>query len=678
MKYLLIICTSLLFFVAPAQEGNKVFHEVQAGETKYGISRAYGISIEALEKFNPDLRAGLRVGMKLYIPAPSQEDKAKNESTDVRDTVRYIYHTVQEGQTLYSLSKDYGLDYAEIKALNPEVEDGLKLGQVLRFPKNAKRYPDVLKPEEGYVLHTVQQGETAYSLARIYGLSLDSLYLLNPQLRDVLAIGQQLRFPEKGKVQNMTAGLNSDADTSSGPESGSEEYFLYKVKSGDTFYSLRKKFSVKRKELIRLNPELESSGLRNGLYIILPNKGKNEEAAWLDQLFSEVESDNSSSLEIPARKEVKKEEAVPNLDTIQTDYTKRYRVALMLPFFAPASLDTSFRYSNEVEKRSLVAMEFYQGFLMAADSLSHAGMNLSLDVQDTRNSKITVETKINALKRVPPDLIVGPLYANHVERVADEFAGQGTPVVSPLSNAVDVSNRANLIKCITSATYYTHAVAEILNGSQGRPNIVFAHTATPKELEELKQIKARLKATNGPVVFEELVGTDDNRFTVGSQVKDALREGSKNIFVVLSEKEVFLADMVNKLYALRDTSIQVVAPSKLLNINALDYKYLNAINLIMPDGNFIDQHLAATAHFENKYRARYKMMPSRFAYQGYDVGIYFLSHLWQYGPYFLQSLDKDQELLGTGFRLAKQKQGGYENTFMFTTALKDLELVRLN
>lgn len=666
-KILLSLAFSLVVTFTFAQAKESTFHEVKPGETKYGIATEYGISIEDLEKFNPDIKLGLRPSMKLYIPKLNTVAKP----AEVKDTVKYIYIEVKPQQTLYSISKDYGLSYAEIKALNPNIEDGLREGQMLKLPKGTKpATPKSFTPEKGFAYHTVEKGETAYSLSNDFDLSLDSLYLFNPDAKNALSIGQRLKYPSKTKG-SMAQGLNTDNTEKS--SQNEEEYSLYKVKSGDTYFSLGKNFEVSKETLRTLNPELVEGGLQVDRYIIIPNNLEKRDTAWLNQLFSEVETEQNTR---PAKSPKPKTTSSFNLDTLNIDYFKRHKVAIMLPFFATSSKDTS--YSLDFDIRSVVALDFYNGFLLAADSLTKAGMNLNLEVIDTRNSKAIIEDKINALQRSAPELIIGPLYKNHVERVAKAFESAGVPVVSPLSNQVEVKGISNLIQCITHEEAFAASVAKILNTKDGAKHIVFTHTGIAKELELQKQIKARIAAVDNQISFDEIVMVSDNRKATISRsaVINTRKEGQNNYYVCLSKNQVLLADMVNQLYKLRDKNISLIASSAIMDVNTLDYKYLNAINLLMPD----DHNLEAEDDvvFGKKYADVYGMLPSKYALQGYDVGLYFLNKLWLYGPYMKESLDQQpQEMKYTGFDFKKLEKGGYVNTFMFTTALKDYTLVRL-
>jgi len=129
-----------------------VFHEVKAKETKYSIAKQYGISIEQLEKQNPDIANELPIGYKLIIsggiPVKSTKVDAVTVETPKSDDIAYI---VKPKETLYSLSNQFGMKQDELIALNPELKNGVQEGMTLKIPaKNAlmavkKDYKDLTK-----------------------------------------------------------------------------------------------------------------------------------------------------------------------------------------------------------------------------------------------------------------------------------------------------------------------------------------------------------------------------------------------------------------------------------------------------------------------------------------------------------------------------------------------------
>ncbi len=106
-------------------EGNASFYTVKPKETLFGISKKFNITIEELKKSNPKLIDGLKIGMQLIIPTPS--NNVANDSTT------YVIHKVIKDDTLYNLSKKYEVTEEDLMSLNFELVDGLKLGMILKI-----------------------------------------------------------------------------------------------------------------------------------------------------------------------------------------------------------------------------------------------------------------------------------------------------------------------------------------------------------------------------------------------------------------------------------------------------------------------------------------------------------------------------------------------------------------
>jgi LysM repeat protein len=142
--------------VIPSQKGSKavatsttttqkaIFHEVMPKETKYSIAKQYGITIEELEKKNPDVVANLPIGYQLLIKgtAPKTQSIATDAQPKKEITVQnnkvaavnYTNYEVQPKETLYSLSKTFGLTQEELIALNPILKEGVEIGMILKVP----------------------------------------------------------------------------------------------------------------------------------------------------------------------------------------------------------------------------------------------------------------------------------------------------------------------------------------------------------------------------------------------------------------------------------------------------------------------------------------------------------------------------------------------------------------
>jgi LysM repeat protein len=134
---------------AQAVSKEPVYHEVLAKETKFGIAKQYGTTIEELEKLNPNIVSGLPVGQKILISGKPQNPQAVVETIRKTDNTEETY-TVKPKETLYSLSAQFGVTQEELIALNPELKNSVQEGMVLKIPVKTiaavkKDYKDLTK-----------------------------------------------------------------------------------------------------------------------------------------------------------------------------------------------------------------------------------------------------------------------------------------------------------------------------------------------------------------------------------------------------------------------------------------------------------------------------------------------------------------------------------------------------
>ena len=183
-------------------EGN--YYTVKAGDTLYGIASKYGISVDELKAANNLSSNTLTIGKVLVIPQV-EEPETPDEN---------IY-TVKSGDTLYSIANKYGMTVNELKALNNLTSNTLSIGQKLVVSEGNAATLDT---------YTVKSGDTLYSIANKYGLTVNELKSLNNLTSDLLSIGQVLNVSNSAVTPTPTN--------------------TYTVKSGDSLYSIAKQYGV--------------------------------------------------------------------------------------------------------------------------------------------------------------------------------------------------------------------------------------------------------------------------------------------------------------------------------------------------------------------------------------------------------------------------------------------------
>jgi len=269
---LLSIC--LLFIISPetalAQDNDT--HTVRAGDTLFSISRQYDITVGELREWNDLGAEGLSVGMSLIIVPPAQQDA--------------ITHTVTAQETLYSISRNYGVTIAEIQDWNNLESTILSVGQELTiytedgYTTENEELPDpapipeiedrepresmVTSPTAASTYYTVKSGDFLNRIASDHDMTTEELRRLNNLEGDMLSVGQRLI------VREMQSTPVVDEEFEESTPQG--RFVNYRLESGEDTESLLDRFSMTLEELESLNPGTNVRALSSGqrVTVLLP------------------------------------------------------------------------------------------------------------------------------------------------------------------------------------------------------------------------------------------------------------------------------------------------------------------------------------------------------------------------------------------------------------------------
>lgn len=205
MVQLFILSVFSIFFTPDSLRLEKidgksfVIHQVEQRETLFSISKRYGVAMSLVVEANPGADSGLELGQILKVPY------AGNSRTQTKDG---ILHKVGEKQTLYSLSKQYGVTVEELKSWNNIQEKDFKVGMTLLIRNKKSDQPDEISesvPESK--IHTVTEKQTLYAISRIYGVSVAEIIRWNELKSNDLKTGQKLTIfsPEQNPASSVTA-----------------------------------------------------------------------------------------------------------------------------------------------------------------------------------------------------------------------------------------------------------------------------------------------------------------------------------------------------------------------------------------------------------------------------------------------------------------------------------------
>ena len=504
----------------------------------------------------------------------------------------YYVHTVEAGQTLYSLAKAYDVSTAAIVHYNPLVAGGLQAGQILKIPAVGAPQQKMSQRKISRIFdeHEVKQGETVYSISRMYAVPVTTLLEDNASLDPThLAIGQKvlIRKDQKGdgNEQQSMEQLNEYKEALN---SVSNDYVYHLVVQGETLYSLSKLYNVSQEELIEWNSLTD--GLKAGAMIRV---GTVEQSA------------ASNGPDSTASDEIRQPAVFENVDIVANESTHQSNIALMLPLSAGGAANASF-------------LEFYQGFLLGMEDLKAEGLSFIVNLYNSSRSAQTVEQIVNSEEFKGTNLIVGPVYENELQAVLPYAIENRVAVVSPLA-----------------ATESLHA--PVLFGM------------APKESGKVEKMKT-VFAQNDNIV---LVYGKSNDSELEAEVKNALagktyqtynyigedipaslfKSESRNVYVVMARNEL---EVDKILAALSSAHNNLVSRSQLLSatVNVVGSSRWNRFNNI--DRNlffkmgvsYLTSYLAKRGNdiidrFDSRYIDAYQSLPSMYSYRGYDAAVIF-------------------------------------------------------
>jgi len=590
----------------------------------------------------------------------------------------YYIHTVKPGQTLYSISKAYNVSQKEISIENPGVISGLQIGQSLKIPVEATLKEEVDTsdlPDQGEAIqvHIVAKGETLYGIARKYGITEDLLLQAN---RGVTA--RNLKNGQRLIIPLMDEGAQE-------PAFDEEGIIYHKVKRRETLYSIARYYQVTVEDIRAANPELGWGGPKNKQVIRIPEpQVANQPKSIQDTL---TDTDLYADFPVSDLESYDYEE----LDSESFNRNRTYRVAFFIPFdFRPAEpLDsllkdvTSESRRNRITDRylreqripqSVPFLEFFQGSLLAIDSMRQTGMRLEVLYLDTRKSMDHCRSLLSHHNLEDFDLFIGPFYPFTLEVVSEFSRRHRIPLVTPFHNELDLVDQNPYLFQMSPSLEREYKEAAKLVASKHDYNIVYVRHEDSLDLEKHEYFKQLIfdgfddYHPSEPVVFKEVV----QRLEQTEQIIQSLTTDRKNLVVVPTRDEALASSVVSALYfQLREFEIEVMGSPYWTEFSSIDFRYFHQLHLVFYSAFWVDYHDSRVDAFLAEYRNYFYNEPTVTSKKGinygiaaYDMTLYFLNALRVHGPRFILSLDDyHPKLVQGGIRFDRlSRRGGYENS----------------
>ena len=607
-----------------AQQKKYILYTVKRGENIRSIAREYDISFRDLLRLNPDISRDPEPNTVIIVPNKNYGKKVVKVDVDI---IGVKFHAVKPKETLYGISKMYGVSQEALIAANPELKNGLKIGMNLKIPEVSEIKQD---NDIAYEFHIVVKDDTIYNLSKRYGITQFELIRLNPSLKYGLKIGLELVVPKTGNA-------NSEVPVN---------YEYHNVVKDDTLYNLSKRYNVSQLELMRLNPEL-NEGLKLGM--LLKIKTIQKEAAYNVKSEYEVTSHFKETL----------------------DFSKEINLVMLLPYQLN-TLSDSTRIKNFGKNHSLlnVVTDFHLGATMAIDSLRKRGLKINVKFLDSENSTQKLQSLIykNDFKEV--DAVIGPLYFDNALWLSKHIDAQ---VIVPFysKDQATISN-INLVKAAPENDLLESELINYLEQHYTGQNIVVINDGKSESQSKLWQIVNKLKAFKN--IQNVSVVKSQNGYINSKNISENLKGAKDNWVLLVSDEMLTTAAAVNNLKGLADNfKITLIAFNKGKNFDSVDNNLLGKLNFIYSTLEYLNTDDYNVNNFYKNYQNKNYAIPSKYALKGFDITYDALVRIASMGNLENGLQAGKSSRISTMFNYDKNWDGSFENNgtyiIQYNTAL---------
>jgi LysM repeat protein len=724
LKTLFVTVTLCLVTSANLLAQKFTTHSVKKGETLQSVAVKYGVSTQSILQYNKEIKDGSTLVLNTILVVPEAKVKTAvtvsgvmdlisnvmQDSVIKREPTGFAKHKVRKRETLYGIAKRYEITEEEIKKYNIQLyASQLKKKMEIRIPKYKKLVEkgNTINPNS-YEKYTVAPKETRWSIAHKYGITIDSMLVLNPTL------SQSTNYLAKGYALLMPKIAGSTVD-----EQKTQLYISYTVPPKMNFYRLEQKFSVKSDEIVRLNPEItERGGLKEGMVIRIPEteldlseintdnyifyevKPKQNEfrltrkfgMSWADliSLNPDLKSGLKAGMILKLPKEQGGDFEVRNaliLDKVNlldsVNMAIRPKVMFMLPFRLD-KLDLSDKESVTwtIENRNSLkySLGLYSGALVALDSLASLGVSIDVKTFDNQLS-ITKTKEILVRERLSDyNAIFGPLDELSLKEVAVQASNYNVPVVASVKANSDISLNNVFFSYTDDDLLRKHMIDYVKSNFADENIIIIADDKSKLSQELLVQNFPNAKVLK---VKEEEKNIGINRDTLGGFLSDS----QENWVFIESDNFKLISSVVSILNAFHNSLLDVEESTEKLRLrmfttnhngafenDVISSTHLSNLNFTYPS---VYREVSSNS-FVVRYRKKFGANPDKYAVRGFDVTYDILLKLaYKNNLMDVAKLIGTTEYNGNKFNYAKDTSSGYFNQASYIMAYDDMRIKQL-
>lgn len=625
----------------------------------------------------------------------------------------YKYHTVEAGETVYSIAKSYNISEEAIYKYNPDARGNLEVASKLVIPLNKKEEISAEKGETRFITHKVKRKETLYRLSKDYNVEIDEIKRFNKHLySEELRQGEEILIPqrEKGATNTeiaATEDLNIPAtdklqtsetrehvvlpketkygiarkygltvkeleelnpkvdvlhpgvmirvgtDVLDEPVIITNDVFrFYEVKPKETLFGLSRMFDVPQDSLISLNPALQD-GLKIGMVLKVPNIS--------EERLAEMEAEK-------LEEEAASEDANKRLDLSNkiSNFSTKELVVLLPYNLDKISQDSIANYKDAIlDDRVLrISLDFYSGVHLAVEKAKELGISTRLRTFDTRRNVQEVINIINTNNFSNVDAVIGPLVQNTIEAAASKLTEYNIPVISPLSNR-EMRSYQNLFQSRPTDEILKNALLEYLEKNVNGKNVIIIADAAKNQVKtELTQI-----LPNSRVIMP-------SEAYISAEKIEAQLSATQENWVILESSNIGLissaTSALNRLARAHEIKLFTSDRNDAFKDDIIDNQHLGRLNFHFPS---VDRQYGSdtSEEFIAAYTEEFDMVPNQYVIRGYDLTLDVLLRLASANDLY-ESFEKHSgftEYHENKFHYTSKRNGGFYNDAVYIMSLDE-------
>ena len=478
--------------------------------------------------------------------------------------------------------------------------------------------------DDNFFQHTVERGQTVYSIAAMYSVSVEDIYRWNPTSRKVIRVGDVLKIPQQ-----------------------SSSYIYHTIAPQETLYALAQKYHMKGEDIIAANPGLSVKTFTIGKIIRIPT--------------------NLVTAPIQGGNEVANRSKTNSLlsQTTPSSSVNIIKVALLLPF--------DLKENNTVQgspKNRMV--EYYEGFLLALQELKKEGISVNLQVYDIGLGANEIPAILKKKEMKDIHLLIGGLYDEQIKLLSRFAKENSIPYVIPLtSQSNEPLNNTYIYQINTPQSYLYSKASQAFINKYRNDNIIIVtdDSGDSNKKEFIDLLKQDLEDKN--ISYKTVsLGTD-----FYNSITASLSNLQKNVIIPSDASAETLAKITPTLKTILDNQAGLslslfgypdwqTYSSKFSN----DFFSLNATfySLFYSDPTSQDVKDFYSTFYKWFTRILENNFP-KFGMLGYDTGMYFTRLIHTYGSPFNSHInDLKYNGMQTDFNFERLNNwGGFINTNMY-------------